>query len=168
MADGSVTVSVNLRVNAVSYQWQVDAGDTLADLLRERLSLTGCRQTCGIGVCGSCAVMVDGRAVNACLTPGFLLDGAEIVTVEGLDAEGLHPAQRAFIDEQAFQCSFCTPGFLMSTVAMAQETRPWRGSAAMSQQPDPDAALAGQVCRCGSYREIAAAARRVVERPNQP
>jgi aerobic-type carbon monoxide dehydrogenase small subunit (CoxS/CutS family) len=162
MAEGPTTARIRVRVNETEHEWDVDAASTLADLLRDRLDLTGCRETCGIGVCGSCTVVADGRAISACLTPAFVMDGTKVVTVEGLDQEGLHPLQHAFIDEQAFQCSFCTPGFLMSAVALLaeQQERPEgdRG------EPDLEGALAGHLCRCGSYREIVAAVRRLLER----
>lgn len=169
MADGSTTARIRLRVNQTLHEWDVDASATLAALLRDRLDLTGCRETCGIGVCGSCTVLVDGRAVSACLTPAFVLDGTSVVTVEGLDREGLHPVQRAFIDEQAFQCSFCTPGFIMSTVALLDEAGRCRASgngAGRAAEPDVEGALAGHLCRCGSYREVAAAVRRLLDEPD--
>jgi aerobic-type carbon monoxide dehydrogenase small subunit (CoxS/CutS family) len=160
MAEGPTTARIRVRVNETDHEWDVDAASTLADLLRDRLDLTGCRETCGIGVCGSCTVMADGRAISACLTPAFVLDGTSVVTVEGLDQEGLHPLQRAFVDEQAFQCSFCTPGFLMSAVALLAEEKRRGGP---GDEPDLEGAFAGHLCRCGSYREIIAAVRRLLE-----
>lgn len=157
--DGSTAARVRVRVNGVDHEWDVDATSTLVDLLRNRLSLTGCREACGIGVCGSCAVLLDGRAVSACLTLGFTLDGATVVTAEGLDGAGWRRVQEAFISEQAFQCSFCTPGFAVSVAAMLQDPEP-------EPEPQPEGqierALAGHLCRCGSYQEVSAAARRLL------
>lgn len=151
--DGSGTFALNLRVNGKAHRLPVTAHDTLLDVLRRDLRFFSCRETCGLGLCGSCTVVVDGRAVSACLAPAFTQDGCEVRTAEGLeDADGLHPVQQAFVDEQAFQCSFCTPGFLMSTVAMLEEDGP----------ADVESALTGHLCRCGSYRQILAAVGRVV------
>lgn len=153
MNDGAQTVLLTLRVNGRVHRVPVTADDTLLDVLRRDLHFFSCRETCGIGVCGSCTVMVDGRAVSSCLAPAFSQEGADVRTAEGLeDATGPHCVQRAFIDEQAFQCAFCTPGFLMSTVAMLEE----------SHAPDVEAALSGHICRCGSYRQILAAVNKVV------
>jgi carbon-monoxide dehydrogenase small subunit len=145
---GSETFLLDVRVNGKAHRIPVTADDTLLDVLRRDLRYFSCRETCGLGLCGSCTVVVDGRAVSACLAPAFTQDGSEVRTAEGLeDTDGLHPVQRAFVEEQAFQCSFCTPGFLMSTVAMLEEDGP----------PDVEAALSGHLCRCGSYRQILAA-----------
>ncbi len=153
MNNGSQTVLLTLRVNGKAHRVSVTADDTLLDVLRRDLHYASCRETCGLGVCGSCTVMVDGRAVSACLAPAFTQEGCEVRTAEGLEgATDLHPVQRAFIEEQAFQCSFCTPGFLMSTVAMIEDDSP----------PDIEDALSGHLCRCGSYRQIRAAVDRVV------
>jgi carbon-monoxide dehydrogenase small subunit len=150
---GSETFLLDVRVNGKAHRIPVTADDTLLDVLRRDLRYFSCRETCGLGLCGSCTVVVDGRAVSACLAPAFTQDGSEVRTAEGLeDTDGLHPVQRAFVEEQAFQCSFCTPGFLMSTVAMLEEDGP----------PDVEAALSGHLCRCGSYRQILAAVGKAV------
>jgi aerobic-type carbon monoxide dehydrogenase small subunit (CoxS/CutS family) len=150
----SESVTLGLSVNGRSYAVSVSAEDSLLDVLRDRLLLFSCRQTCGVGLCGSCAVILDGRAVNSCIAPAFPLDGAVVRTAEGLEsATGLSPLQEAFVEEQAFQCSFCTPGFLMSATAMLEEgTGPF----------DVDDALGGHLCRCGSYEQILAAVRRTL------
>jgi carbon-monoxide dehydrogenase small subunit len=154
VSDGGTTVELTLRVNGRLHRVPVTADDTLLDVLRRNLRYFSCRETCGLGLCGSCTVMVDGRAVSACLAPAFTQEGCDVRTVEGLEGvEELHPVQRAFVDEQAFQCSFCTPGFIMSTVAMLEDTAP----------PDVEDALTGHLCRCGSYRQILAAVARVVD-----
>lgn len=150
MTDDSDTATIALRVNDRECILQVDADDTLLDVLRNRLNLTSCRETCGLGLCGTCTVVVDGRAVSSCLMPAFPLDGAHVRTAEGLETgRALSPLQESFIENQAFQCSFCTPGFLMSATALLDE------------DPDGDVeqALAGHICRCGSYQQIVAAVR---------
>jgi aerobic-type carbon monoxide dehydrogenase small subunit (CoxS/CutS family) len=153
MTDPAPTFPLRLRVNGRNHQVPVTADDTLLDVLRRELRYFSCRETCGLGLCGSCTVVVDGRAVSSCLAPAFVQDGADVRTAEGLeDSDGLHPVQQAFVDEQAFQCSFCTPGFLMSVVAMLED----------DGAPDPEQALTGHLCRCGSYRQIQAAVDRVV------
>jgi aerobic-type carbon monoxide dehydrogenase small subunit (CoxS/CutS family) len=153
MPDGSDSVVVTLRVNGRAHEVRVGADDTLLDVLRYRLHLTSCRETCGLGLCGTCTVVVDDRAVSACIAPAFALDGAVVRTAEGLEGNReLSPLQAAFVDEQAFQCSFCTPGFLMSATAMLEEG---------PGHADVEDALSGHVCRCGSYRQILAAVRRV-------
>ncbi len=154
MSDGSPTFVLTLRVNGTPHRVPVTADDTLLDVLRRDLRYFSCRETCGLGLCGSCTVVVDGRAVSACLAPAFAQEGCEVRTAEGLEGlDALHPAQQAFVEEQAFQCSFCTPGFLMSTVAMLEDDAPL----------DVDDALTGHLCRCGSYRQILAAVGRLVD-----
>lgn len=161
MNEAADSFLLDLRVNGRSHQVRVTADDTLLDVLRRDLRLFSCRETCGLGLCGSCTVIVDGRAVSSCLAPAFTQQGSEVRTSEGLeDATDLHPVQRAFVEEQAFQCSFCTPGFLMSTVAMLEDDAPG----------DVEAALSGHLCRCGSYRQILAAVAKVVDeqQPGSP
>ena len=145
MTEAAETFLLDLRVNGRAQQVPVTADDTLLDVLRRDLRLFGCRETCGLGLCGSCTVIVDGRAISACLAPAFTQHGSEVRTAEGLEGTtDLHPVQEAFVEAQAFQCSFCTPGFLMSTVAMIEEDGP----------ADVEATLSGHLCRCGSYRQI--------------
>ncbi len=116
---GSVTSSaVSLKVNGVQQQVEVDNRTSLLDLLREQLGLTGTKKGCDAGACGACTVLVDGARVNACLTLAVRLEDAEVTTVEGLaDDDDLHPLQQAFIDQDAFQCGYCTPGQIMSGIA---------------------------------------------------
>lgn len=150
MTDGAETIRITLQVNGRACTAAVSVDDTLYDVLRTQLGLTSCRETCGLGVCGTCTVILDGRAVSACLAPAFPLDGAVVRTAEGLECGAhLSPLQQAFVEHQAFQCSFCTPGFLMSATAMLDD-----GPGA-----DPEVALSGHLCRCGSYRQILAAVR---------
>ena len=122
---------------------------TLLDLLRERLGLTGAKKGCDRGQCGACTVIVDGRRINSCLALAASLDGAEVLTIEGL-AEGdrLHPVQAAFIAHDGFQCGFCTPGQIMSAVGLIQEGR---------AGTDPERireGMSGNLCRCGAYAGI--------------
>jgi len=122
---------------------------TLLDLLRERLDLTGSKKGCDRGQCGACTVLVDGRRVNACLALAVSLDGAEVVTIEGLASGGeLHPVQAAFLAHDGFQCGFCTPGQIMSAVGLLRE-----GHAG----DDPERvreSMSGNLCRCGAYQGI--------------
>ncbi|RCH67828.1 oxidoreductase [Streptomyces sp. SDr-06] len=175
---GPTTSQVTLRVNASPHTVEVDHRATLLDLLRERLVLTGSKKGCDHGQCGACTVLVDGRRVNSCLLLAVTLDGAAIVTVEGLaDLAGedgdLHPLQRAFLDRDAFQCGYCTPGQLCSAVGMLEEAK----AGAPSLVTDPRQALGGPVrltgeeirermsgnlCRCGAYPHIVEAVRDVI------
>ena len=152
----AMTFTVNGR--AVSLAMRPDI--TLADMLRDELQLTGTKIGCASGECGACTVIVDGAAMPACITPALLVQGAAIQTVEGLTAQNdtgkddLHPLQRAFIDNGAFQCGFCTAGMLMSATALLQ------------RNPHPDeaairTALQGNICRCTGYVQILEAIRAV-------
>jgi aerobic-type carbon monoxide dehydrogenase small subunit (CoxS/CutS family) len=139
---------LTLRVNGTVHALAVSPDQTLLDVLRESLGLVGAREGCGIGMCGACTVLVDGRAISSCLMLAVQADGREIRTIEGL-AEGgrLHPVQQAYIDHAAFQCAYCTSGFVLSTVALLEEI----------PNPDDDTIrkyLAGNLCRCGSYVNI--------------
>jgi xanthine dehydrogenase YagT iron-sulfur-binding subunit len=126
-----------------------DTRVTLLDLLRERLGLTGAKKGCDRGQCGACTVLVDGRRVNSCLALAATLDGAEIVTIEGLaDGDALHPVQAAFIAHDGFQCGYCTPGQIMSAVGLIAE-----GHA----RDDPERIrelMSGNICRCAAYQGI--------------
>ncbi|WP_309116549.1 2Fe-2S iron-sulfur cluster-binding protein [Saccharothrix sp.] len=138
---------VSLTVNGTRQTVVVDNRTSLLDLLREHLGLTGTKKGCDAGACGACTVLVDGRRANACLTLAVRLEGAEVTTIEGLAGDKLHPLQQAFIDQDAFQCGFCTPGQIMSGVACireghtrsAEEIREW---------------MSGNLCRCGCYVKI--------------
>ena len=145
-----MTIPLRLTLNGQPREIALDDPRvTLLDLLRERLGLTGAKKGCDRGQCGACTVLVDGRRINSCLTLAVSLDGAEILTIEGL-AEGdrLHPVQAAFIAHDGFQCGFCTPGQIMSAVGLIREghagTDPERIREGMS----------GNLCRCGAYAGI--------------
>lgn len=144
---------LNFHVNGETHRLAVAPNSTLLQVLRDELGLVGAREGCGIGMCGACTVLIDGKALSSCLLLAPQADGSEITTVEGL-AEGdqLHPVQQAYIDHAAFQCAYCTPGFILSTVALLKE------------HPDPDDEtirryLSGNLCRCGSYENILKAVR---------
>ena len=149
-----MSLPVTLTINGVQRTVEVDDPRvTLLDLLRERLDLTGSKKGCDHGQCGACTVLVDGERVNSCLTLALSRDGSEVTTVEGLRGAdgGLHPLQQAFIDHDAFQCGFCTPGQIMSAIGLIRE-----GQAG----DDPERVregMSGNLCRCGAYANIVAA-----------
>jgi xanthine dehydrogenase YagT iron-sulfur-binding subunit len=138
--------TVTLTVNGAEHSLLIDTRTSLLDLLRERLGLTGSKKGCDHGQCGACTILLDGRRANACLALAVAHDGAEIVTVEGLE----HPLQEAFVEHDAFQCGYCTPGQLCSAVGL------------LGEEDELDAAkirelMSGNICRCGAYPNIVAA-----------
>lgn len=149
---GRASVRVALRVNGEPYDIQVVARTTLLDWLRDSARLTGAKKGCNEGACGSCTVLIDGKRMNSCLILVVQCDGTDITTVEGLtEPDGtLHPVQQAFIDHDAFQCGYCTPGQVLSAVACiaeghthsVEEIREW---------------MSGNLCRCAAYPQITAA-----------
>ena len=147
---------MRLRVNDHVYEVPVDPPELLVDTLRDRLGLTGAKQACGMGNCGTCTVHLDGETVYSCLVLTMECDEQPIQTIEGLaDGDDLDPVQQAFVDADALQCGFCTPGQIMSMRALLDEV------------PDPSAeelvrAMSGNLCRCGAYQHILDAAARVV------
>ncbi|MFJ9026490.1 (2Fe-2S)-binding protein [Streptomyces sp. NPDC102259] len=139
---------VSLTVNGTRRAVTVDNRTSLLDLLREHFGLTGSKKGCNAGACGACTVLVDGQRHNACLTLAVRLEGAEVTTIEGLaDGERLHPLQQAFIDEDAFQCGYCTPGQIMSGVGCIKEGH--TGSPEEIREW-----MSGNICRCGCYVKI--------------
>jgi xanthine dehydrogenase YagT iron-sulfur-binding subunit len=145
-------VSVQLTVNGETRQLEIDPRQSLLDLLRENLDLTGTKKGCDQGQCGACTVLVDGRRVVSCLTLAVMKDGASITTIEGMAKEDgtLHPLQQAFIDHDAFQCGYCTPGQICSAVGLIAEGR--AKTAAEIRE-----LMSGNICRCGAYSNIVAA-----------
>jgi xanthine dehydrogenase YagT iron-sulfur-binding subunit len=148
-----ITVTVNGEERAVT----VDNRVSLLDLLRERLGLTGTKKGCDHGQCGACTVLVGGRRVNSCLALAVTCDGTDVTTVEGLaDGNGLHPLQRAFIDHDAFQCGYCTPGQLCSAAGLLTEPGPPLTPGEIRER------MSGNLCRCGAYVNIVKAIEAVV------
>jgi len=152
-------ISVALTVNGAKKQLNVAPWTSLLDALRDHLDLTGTKKGCDHGQCGACTVLVDGRRINSCLTLAVMKDGAEIVTVEGLAKDGaLHPLQQAFIDHDAFQCGYCTPGQICSAVGMIAEGK--------AKTPDEIRELmSGNICRCAAYPNIVAAIQQAMGTP---
>jgi xanthine dehydrogenase YagT iron-sulfur-binding subunit len=146
-------LAITLRINGEPHTLEVDTRTSLLDLLREQLGLTGAKKGCDHGQCGACTVLLDGRRANACLALAVAHDGAEITTVEGLASGGdLHPLQQAFIEHDAFQCGYCTPGQLCSAVGMLTEP----GADALDAHAIRER-MSGNLCRCGAYVNIVAA-----------
>jgi len=145
-------VGVTLSVNGQRRSVAIDPRTSLLDLLRERLALTGAKKGCDHGQCGACTVHLDGRRVASCLTPAVQTDGRTVLTIEGLSGPGerLHPMQQAFVDHDALQCGYCTPGQIMAAVACVQE-----GNASSREQIREY--MSGNICRCGAYIGIVAA-----------
>jgi xanthine dehydrogenase YagT iron-sulfur-binding subunit len=148
-------VAISLQVNGVTQRLQVDTWVTLLDALRDHLGLTGTKKGCDQGACGACTVLVDGKRVLSCLTLAAQCEGRQVTTIEGLSRDGArHPLQEAFIRHDAFQCGYCTPGQIMSAVALLDEGR--AGSDAEIRE-----FMSGNLCRCGAYPNIVAAIREV-------
>ena len=148
---------IKIRVNGEDYILSVQANETLLAVIRERIGLTGTKEGCGVGECGACTVLLNGKAVNSCLVLAVHADGGEVFTVESLaDADGtLSHLQQAFIDEGALQCGFCTPGMLMSAKGLFMEN------------PEPTEeeivkSLEGNICRCTGYKPIVRAVQKAV------
>jgi aerobic-type carbon monoxide dehydrogenase small subunit (CoxS/CutS family) len=147
--DDDGKLSLTLRVNGTTQRVKARAHHTLVQVLREQLGLVGVREGCGVGMCGACTVLVDGKPMSGCLILAPMAEGAEITTIEGLEAEDgtLDPVQEAYIAHTGFQCSYCTPGFILATKALVAE----RPSATVEEVKDY---LSGNLCRCGSYVKI--------------
>lgn len=142
-------VEITLRINDRDHRVSVQPWETLLDLLRNRMGLTGTKKGCDQGQCGACTVLVDGRRINACLVLAIAKDGASITTIEGLGSqERLHPLQQAFVDHDALQCGYCTPGQICSAVGLIAE-----GHA--KTRDEIRELMSGNLCRCGAYTNIA-------------
>ncbi|HWT93308.1 MAG TPA: 2Fe-2S iron-sulfur cluster-binding protein [Solirubrobacteraceae bacterium] len=155
---------LTLVVNGAEHRVDVDTRITLLDLLREDLDLIGAKKGCDHGQCGSCTVLIDGRRAKSCLTLAVQLDGSDVTTIEGLAAADgtLHPLQEAFVEHDAYQCGYCTPGQICSAVGMLEEVKagwPSAGAEDLTAAPEltPDEVrerMSGNLCRCGAYVNI--------------
>ncbi|MEZ8220443.1 xanthine dehydrogenase YagT iron-sulfur-binding subunit [Candidatus Fervidibacteria bacterium JGI MDM2 JNZ-1-D12] len=142
------TVPVTLRVNGKIYKLQLEPRVTLLDALRNHLNLTGTKKVCNRGECGACTVLMDGKPVNSCMILAVDAEGHDIVTIEGLARDGkLHPVQEAFVEHDAMQCGFCTPGFIMAAVGLLNRNK-------APTLEEIRKALSGNICRCGVYPRI--------------
>ena len=143
--------AISLSVNGVHRTLRVAPWTTLLDALREHLGLTGTKKGCDHGQCGACTVLVEGRRINSCLTLAVMRDGSEVTTIEGLaEGDALHALQEAFVEHDAFQCGYCTPGQICSAAGLMREGRA-RTRAEIREQ------MSGNICRCGAYPNIVAA-----------
>lgn len=152
------TIHLSLDINGERHELEVEPRVTLLDALREHLALAGTKKGCDQGQCGACTCHIDGQRVLSCLTLAAQAEGRQVTTIEGLTAEGgdLHPVQAAFIEHDAFQCGYCTPGQIMSAVACIREGH--AGSDAEIREY-----MSGNLCRCGAYNSIVAAVREAAE-----
>jgi len=164
------TATVTLKVNGTPHTLTLDTRTSLLDALREHLELTGSKKGCDHGQCGACTVLLDGRRVNSCLTLAVTANGAEITTIEGLaQGDTLHPVQSAFLEHDAFQCGYCTPGQICSAVALLKEHKHntlstvsfETGNTTSPELTDNEIRerMSGNICRCGAYPNIVAAVR---------
>ncbi len=154
---GQNALPITLQVNGEARTLRVGPEVTLLGALREHLDLTGSKKGCGLGQCGACTVLMNGKRVNSCLVLAVRAGGSDIVTIEGLEQNGqLHPVQQAFIDHDAFQCGYCTPGQIMSAVALIDEGRG-------DDEAEIRRHMSGNLCRCGAHANIIAAIRQAAE-----
>lgn len=145
----STAISISLRLNGIDHKFYVGPWVTLLDLLREQVGLTGTKKGCDHGQCGACTVLVDGVRMNSCLLLAVSKEGADITTVEGLSSDGsLHPLQNAFVERDAFQCGYCTPGQICSAAGLISEGH-------TKTREEIREHMSGNLCRCGAYTNIA-------------
>ena len=157
MNEARATTQIMLKLNGVTRELDVAPWTTLLDALRDQLGLTGTKKGCDHGQCGACTVLADGRRINACLTLAIMKDGAEVMTIEGLaDGQELHPLQQAFVEHDAFQCGYCTPGQIVSAVGLMHEGR-------ARTADEIRELMSGNLCRCGAYTNIVAAIQAVLD-----
>jgi xanthine dehydrogenase YagT iron-sulfur-binding subunit len=158
MSTNDLLLELACTVNGEDVRLELDPRESLLDVLRERLALTGTKKGCDQGHCGACTVHVDGRRVVSCLTPAVQVTGRAVTTIEGVSGEdgGLHPLQQAFIDNDALQCGFCTPGQIMSGIACIAEGH-------IETDDEIREYLSGNICRCGAYTGIVAAVRQTAD-----
>jgi aerobic-type carbon monoxide dehydrogenase small subunit (CoxS/CutS family) len=145
---------ITIRVNAREQTLEIEDAETLLEVLRERLKLWSVREGCGVGACGTCTVLLDGRPVSSCLLLAVRSVGHDILTIEGLsDGKDLHPVQEAFVHERALQCAYCTPGFVLTVKSLLDENPD-------ASEQDVREYLSGNLCRCAGYADILRAVRR--------
>jgi xanthine dehydrogenase YagT iron-sulfur-binding subunit len=159
-----ILVDIELTVNGTSERLAIDTRDSILDILRERLGLTGAKKGCDHGQCGACTVLLNGRRINACLALAVAHQGAQVVTIEGMESDGeLHPMQAAFIEHDAFQCGYCTPGQICSAIGMLDEAAAGAPSSVTVDLASGEVTLDddeirermnGNLCRCGAYTNI--------------
>lgn len=152
---------ISLNINNKDYEVAVSTNQTLADLLRYELGLTGTKKGCEVGECGACTVIMDGRPVNSCLVLTAQANGRTILTIEGMETDkGLHPVQEAFVDKGAIQCGYCTSGMILSAKALLDRN-------AHPDEPEIRMAISGNLCRCTGYQKIVEAIESVSVHKNQ-
>jgi xanthine dehydrogenase YagT iron-sulfur-binding subunit len=156
-AESETSTVVNLRINGEPREVTVDNRTSLLDMLRERVGLTGTKKGCDQGACGACTVLLNGQRVTSCLTLAVMAEGAEVTTIEGLERNGrLHPLQQAFIEEDGFQCGYCTAGQIMSGIGCIRESH-------TGSREEIREWMSGNICRCGAYTNIVTAVARTAE-----
>ena len=146
----------DLQINQKTYKVEADGGMPLLWVLRDLLSLTGTKFSCGMGECGSCTVLVDDEPTRSCITPVSSVEGKSVTTIEGLSADASHPVQKAWLEEKVSQCGYCQAGQIMNAVALLKKTP-------KPTDDDINAAMGDVLCRCGTYQRIRAAIHRVAE-----
>lgn len=148
---------IQLQINDTQYEVAVEPNQTLVDMLRYQLGLTGTKKGCDLGDCGACTVIMNGKSVNSCLVLAIQADGATITTIEGLETEkGCHPVQKAFVEKGAIQCGFCSPGMILSAKSLLDENP-------APTEEEIRCGIAGNLCRCTGYQKIVEAIKSVVE-----
>jgi xanthine dehydrogenase YagT iron-sulfur-binding subunit len=173
MLDVLRVAALKLRVNGIEHELQLDPRVSLLDALREHIGLTGTKKGCDQGACGACTVLVDGERINACLALALQYDGRDVTTIEGVSRDGTHPLQAAFIEHDASQCGYCTPGQICSALGMMAELRAGMPSAVTldlvaeaigATEPELKERMSGNLCRCGAYVGIIDAIRETFAR----
>lgn len=148
---------ISFKVNKKEYNMEVDIRESLSDLLRERLHLTGIKKGCSVGECGACTVLVDGTPVDSCIYMALWVNGKEVLTIEGIEENGeLSKVQKAFIEEGAVQCGFCTPGLILTTTALTQSNKEYTDEEIKRE-------ISGHLCRCTGYQKIFNATKKSLE-----